>query len=353
MSRSLPNPRSKTDRETGGGPVKVFISWSGDLSLGVAKLLRGWLPKVIQALDPYVSSEDINKGARWFLEISKALEESEFGIICTTHSNKNSPWLLFEAGALAKHLSESLVSPFLIDIKPSDLSGPMAQFQATKVTQDEVRNLLTSINRCLGDSALQRERLEETLELRWPELSHGISAAQKESRKSSRKPKRREDRELLEEVLRNTRSIMKAPAKSIGEETPLDFPGGRGGVLANVFDRYLAQVARAYVEVHGASDRTVSSEGETRESVYPGLQNLTAEHSRVLSHLYYEQGQTLSELAEHSDLPANVIRRLVRELHPIVRDKHSDGHFWATVTDKAEARRLAAEAAKERGDGTP
>ena len=67
-----------------GAGVKVFISWSGDTSLKVAQLLRDWLPYVINAIEPYVSSEDIDKGARWSTDIAKELEDSTFGILCVT-----------------------------------------------------------------------------------------------------------------------------------------------------------------------------------------------------------------------------------------------------------------------------
>ena len=61
--------------------MKVFISWSGDISHKVAMVLYGWLPDVIQSIDPYVSSEDIHKGTRWIMDISTELEKSAFGIL--------------------------------------------------------------------------------------------------------------------------------------------------------------------------------------------------------------------------------------------------------------------------------
>ena len=55
----------------GGEPlVKVFISWSKEPSLTLAKILRGWLPSVLNdQVEPWVSSEDIEKGRLSLSEI--------------------------------------------------------------------------------------------------------------------------------------------------------------------------------------------------------------------------------------------------------------------------------------------
>lgn len=111
--------------------MKVFLSWSGTQSHKVALVLREWLPSVIQELEPYVSSEDIDKGARWSTDISKELSDSKFGILCVTRSNMNAPWLTFEAGALSKTMDKSFVCPFLFDVKRSGVDGPILQFQST------------------------------------------------------------------------------------------------------------------------------------------------------------------------------------------------------------------------------
>ena len=45
----------------GATRMKVFLSWSGEASLAMAAQLKSWLPKVIQALQPWISSEDMGR----------------------------------------------------------------------------------------------------------------------------------------------------------------------------------------------------------------------------------------------------------------------------------------------------
>ena len=111
--------------------MKVFLSWSGHKSHQVALVLRDWLPSVIQSIMPYVSSEDIDKGARWSTDIAKELEDSTYGILCVTKENLEAPWLLFEAGALSKMMDKSSVCPFIFDLKRAEVKGPILQFQST------------------------------------------------------------------------------------------------------------------------------------------------------------------------------------------------------------------------------
>ena len=77
--------------------MKVFISWSGNKSHMVVLVFRDWLPSVIQSIEPYVSFEDIDKGARWSTDIANEPEDSTFGIFCVTKENLEAPWLSFEA----------------------------------------------------------------------------------------------------------------------------------------------------------------------------------------------------------------------------------------------------------------
>jgi len=157
-----------------GDNMKVFISWSGDKSHRIAKIFRDWLPLVIQSLVPYVSSEDIDKGARWSSDIASELADSSFGILCVTKENLNAPWLCFEAGALSKTVEKTYVSPFLFDVKRSEVDGPLLQFQSTIFEKEDIKKLIDTLNKACGDSCLTQERLDITFDMLYPNLEKNL-----------------------------------------------------------------------------------------------------------------------------------------------------------------------------------
>lgn len=150
--------------------MKIFLSWSGKQSRGVALALRDWLPDVLQTIEPWLSSEDIPAGGRWAIEISKALEDAEMGILCLTAENLHSGWLNFEAGALSKRFDRSLVGVYAVGIEPADITGPLAQFQVTCANKADTYRLLHTINNALGDASITETRLQRIFEQWWPNL---------------------------------------------------------------------------------------------------------------------------------------------------------------------------------------
>jgi hypothetical protein len=155
--------------------MKIFLSWSGETSRKVALVLREWLPSVIQSLDPYVSSIDIDKGARWSSDIAGELDASSYGIICLTPDNLSAPWINFEAGALGKSVNNSRVSPLLFRVTRTEVTGPLVQFQSTTIERDEIWKLLLSINNALGEEGLEAERLQRSFQAWWPSLEQQLS----------------------------------------------------------------------------------------------------------------------------------------------------------------------------------
>jgi len=156
------------------GLSKVFISWSGAASQEVALALRSWLPKVVPQVQPWVSSEDIPKGRRWGREIDDQLEATSFCIVCIVPGNAREPWINFEAGAIAKTVENSHVSPLLVEVSEEVLvGGPLSMFQATKYQRDDVAKLVATINR-VCPPALKPDQITDRFDKYWDELNSAI-----------------------------------------------------------------------------------------------------------------------------------------------------------------------------------
>ena len=186
--------------------MKVFISWSGLRSKHVAEQLRNWIPKVLQAVKLWMSDEDISTGTRWSAEIASELEMSKVGIVCITPENQHNPWLMFEAGALSKTLSETFVCPYLYDLTPSQLSGPMSQFQATLATKDGTAKIIQTLNKALDDSQIVGSELDEIFDVWWPKLEEKLSKVPNVEKEDIVE---RSNENILEEILSNSREQMR------------------------------------------------------------------------------------------------------------------------------------------------
>jgi predicted nucleotide-binding protein len=154
--------------------LKLFLSWSGRHSQRLAEALREWLPFVIQAAEPWLSSTDIEAGSRWASEVALQLQQARVGILCLTPENLTAPWLLFEAGALSKALESTFICPYLLGFSPSELKGPLVQFQAVTADKDGTRKLVLTLNRALGESSMREDILQQTFELWWPKLEDSL-----------------------------------------------------------------------------------------------------------------------------------------------------------------------------------
>jgi TIR domain len=195
--------------------MRVFISWSGDRGRAAADALAGWLPQVINALKPWVSTSGIEKGARWSAEVAAKLEESRAGIVCLTPNSLHADWILFEAGALAKTVANTYVCTFLIGMEPSDVAGPLAQFQATKAMKPDVLRLVKTLNGALGEGALSESHVATAFEKWWPDLEKQISTLPAET---ATHPSARTDRDLLNEILETIRNFSRSAVSAISPQ---------------------------------------------------------------------------------------------------------------------------------------
>jgi len=210
--------------------VKIFVSWSGALSQAVAAHLKEWLPLVVPFVKPYVSAEDIEKGARWSGDIASQLQSCAFGILCITHENMDAPWIHFEAGALSKTLETARVCPLLFGMRPAELnSGPLLQFQATVFDRDDVRKLVKTIAR--AGQAGEAPFLDKQFDNWWPQLQSDVEAAiSAHAALPVDQPTETGPSldgmvaEILERVRENDRRVLSQPTATVEADSPLRMP---------------------------------------------------------------------------------------------------------------------------------
>ena len=186
--------------------MRVFISWSGDLSQQIATILHKFLPCMIHELDVFMSKHDIESGARWGIDLARELEASSFGILCLTPDNLDSRWLHFEAGALTKYLDGRACCLLLDGLTPTDVVSPLSQFQNRPFCRDEFRALLQDINSKL-ERPLDSDRLSLVFDQWWPSLADEHEKALDSADRTTNRVPLREDREILEEILMRLRTL--------------------------------------------------------------------------------------------------------------------------------------------------
>src|SRR5215831_919025 len=142
----------------------IFISWSGERSKQLGLAIRQWLRRVLQSVEPYFTEVDIDKGAAWHTEIAEALKKSNVGLIILTQDNLTSPWIMFEAGAIARSVERPRVCPILFGIRTADLSGPLSLFQAAEFSQEGLRSVVSTINKTM-QKPLDEAALADTFEM--------------------------------------------------------------------------------------------------------------------------------------------------------------------------------------------
>eukprot|EP00456_Euglypha_rotunda_P062645 TRINITY_DN5279_c0_g1_i5.p1 TRINITY_DN5279_c0_g1~~TRINITY_DN5279_c0_g1_i5.p1 ORF type:complete len:249 (-),score=15.85 TRINITY_DN5279_c0_g1_i5:195-941(-) len=211
--------------------VKVFISWSGARSHAVALVLREWVTAVIQAARPWLSSEDIQRGAQWLGDIGQQLQESTVGIFCLTQKNKTAPWILFEAGAVAKGVPSNRICTLLIDLAPADVFAPLSQFNHTRPIRDDMLKLAATLNAALGESRLSEVQLKKSFDAHWSSFEADIKLAIDSNPEEGPAVKKPDQDEVLGEVLLSLRGISQRLSKleRIGSDSAPFVPMSIGG----------------------------------------------------------------------------------------------------------------------------
>jgi len=162
---------------------------------------------VLPAAHAWVSDRDIGAGARWSDELVGVLAETKVGVICLTRDSQQKPWLLFEAGALAKQKDKVIVCPYLLDLEEGDVApGPLTMFQSKRATEEGTRDLFVTINKALQEPR-KPESFGRVFDSAWPKLEAKLNVL---PRPPAPSPRSQDD--VLKEILATVRSLARRSA---------------------------------------------------------------------------------------------------------------------------------------------
>jgi hypothetical protein len=140
--------------------MTIFICWSGTRSRAIAEAVEDLLKDCGVDDKKIDRSDHIEKGTVWSDWIRDRLRDAKAGIVCLTPENVRSPWMHFEAGALAVGLSpksKDLPGDFdqrrlftlLHGVTGAEINGPLSAYQATSTTRREMAQMVSAIKSIL------------------------------------------------------------------------------------------------------------------------------------------------------------------------------------------------------------
>jgi hypothetical protein len=110
---------------------------------------------------------------------------------------------LFEAGALAKSMQDGRVIPLLLDLDFKEVSGPLAQFQAKKVDNVGIKELISSLNKA-APAPVPESQLDKLFTALWGDLEKQLGGIPKTA---ATQKHGRPQGEILEELVSSVRSV--------------------------------------------------------------------------------------------------------------------------------------------------
>ncbi len=179
--------------------MKIFFSWSGDLSESLADTFRVWLPNILPSAEIYFTPKT-KKGSPWFIEMNSELKATDVGILFLTRSNIESPWVTYEAGAITNSPKESRVCPLLFGLEPEDLPAPLQHFQTTKFEKEDFHVLLKTINSSSSKHQRAREGVDKDFESHWPKLYQDFQGLLESARAEEAAVVLQKDREVANKI---------------------------------------------------------------------------------------------------------------------------------------------------------
>ncbi|WP_287373314.1 toll/interleukin-1 receptor domain-containing protein [Prosthecochloris sp.] len=160
--------------------MKVFFSYSGVRSKSTAEAFSDLLKRVFPDVSIFGMQTDIAVGDMWRNALEQASAESEMAFVFLTRENMDKPWINFEMGYLKEKVNN--IIPFLVDFPPSELAGPLSQFQALRPQKEDVYNLFIHIYEKSNVGMENKDALHSVFERNWWEFERRLSDIKKRSK---------------------------------------------------------------------------------------------------------------------------------------------------------------------------
>lgn len=120
-----------------------------------------------------------------------------------TPSALTAPWVLFEAGAIAKDPDKTYACTLLIDVKIEDVRDPLSQFTATPAhDREEMLKLVKTLNDALQAEKRPDDQVKKSFDKWWPDLEEQFKNLPADE---PTKTLHRDERDILAEILTLTR----------------------------------------------------------------------------------------------------------------------------------------------------
>ena len=170
--------------------MRIFIGWSGETGRNVAGILSRWLKALFPDIEISTASDIMTGGINWHSALQGALKTADYGLICITKESVQSLWLYYEAGVLST--AASYITPFLFDVTPSELGGPLRAFQSVTGNQDDLWKLISELASILNknhtENSINLDSLKRLFDMTYPVLQKELN----ELRVSQKNTDRRE-----------------------------------------------------------------------------------------------------------------------------------------------------------------
>lgn len=109
-------------------------------------------------------------------------------------------------------MEKSFVTPFLFDIKRSEVQGPILQFQSTIFQKDDIKKMVKTLNKACGDASILDTRLDKAFDVWYPTLEQSLNELKNNSlitNDSKDDKEETQSSEILEEILELSRDNQK------------------------------------------------------------------------------------------------------------------------------------------------